>query len=121
MSRVRAAPAPMRLQDRPGRWKLIWRRQRQMLRPALAGSVLIGGLLLLAGLVHLLGHGENFRERLGSVTAGMGLRVQSIVIEGRNKAPEPLVRAALGVHAGDPILTYCVADARARLETIVWV
>ncbi|MCW3477895.1 cell division protein FtsQ/DivIB [Limobrevibacterium gyesilva] len=121
MSRVKHAPAPMRMQDRPGRWKLIWRRQRQMLRPALAGSALIAAFLLVGGLVHTLGDGADFRERMGNATASFGLRIQTIVIEGRNKTPEPLVRAALGVRSGDPILTFSVADARARLETINWV
>jgi cell division protein FtsQ len=31
------------------------------------------------------------------------------------------VRAALGVHKGDAILTYSLAEARTRLETINWV
>jgi cell division protein FtsQ len=121
MPRVKPAPAPMRMQDRPGRWKLIWRRQRRLVRPALAGGALAGALLAVAGLVHVLGTGSNFRERMGDTTARLGLRVQSIVIEGRQKTPEPLVRAAIGVHTGEPILSFSVADARARLETINWV
>ncbi len=124
MPRVKVAPPPpprMRLQDRPGRWKLLWRRQRKMLRPAMAGGALLLGLLILAGLVHVLGRGADFGERLGNMTGRLGLRVAEVVITGRQKTPEPLVRAALGVHPGDPILAFSVRGARARLETINWV
>ncbi len=54
-------------------------------------------------------------------SARLGLRVSDIVIEGRQKTPEPLLRAALGVRSGEPILGFSVADARARIETIDWV
>ena len=40
---------------------------------------------------------------------------------GWSETPEPLVRAALGVHHGDPIFGVSLADARARIETINWV
>jgi len=120
MSRVKPTPAP-RLKDRPGRWKLMWRNQRRLVRPALAVGGLIAVVVLLGGLLHTLGHGADWRERLGNATAAVGLRVRDIVIEGRQKTPEALLRAALGVHSGDPILAFSVADAKARLETINWV
>jgi cell division protein FtsQ len=109
------------MQDRPGRWKLIWRRQRQMLRPALAGVVLLAGLITISLIVQSFGEGASMRERLGDATGRMGFRVATIRIEGRQKTPEPLLRAALGVRPGDPILGFSVADARARLESIAWV
>jgi cell division protein FtsQ len=110
-----------RLPDRPGRWKLLLRRQRRLLRPALAAGALAAGCggLLLA--VHQLGHGESFRERLGHATARLGLRVQDVIVEGRQKTPEPLLRAALGVSRGDPILGFSLTEARARIESINWV
>ena len=120
MPRVRQTNAP-RLQDRPGRWKLMLRKRRRMLRPALAGGGLIAVVLLAIGLLHTLGRGADWRERLGNATASLGLRVRNIVIEGRQKTPDGLLRAALGVRSGDPILAFSVADARARLETINWV
>jgi cell division protein FtsQ len=124
MPRVKQAPPPpprLLLQDRPGRWKLLWRRQKKMMRPALAGSVLVAALLIAMGLVHLLGRGTSFAERMGNTTAALGLRVDNVVITGRQKTPEGLVRAALGVHPGDPIFAFSVNDARTRLETINWV
>ena len=113
---VRALPP-----GRPGRGRLLWRRLHHLVWPA---SVLCGVLALgFAGYsgLHTVGHGGSFRERMLEATAHLGLRVQEVTIEGRQKTPEPLLRAALGVHAGDPILGVSLADARARIETINWV
>jgi cell division protein FtsQ len=109
------------LQDRPGRWKLLLRRQRRKLRPALAGLLLLLVLLVGAGLVRMLGRGADFGERFADAAAGLGLRVQNVVVSGEHKTPDVLVQAALGVHRGDPILGFSVAGARDRLETINWV
>ncbi len=54
-------------------------------------------------------------------TAASGLRVTDIVIEGRANTPEPLLRAAIGVSKGDPILGFSLEETRARIETIPWV
>jgi cell division protein FtsQ len=120
MPRVKPTSAP-RLPDRPGRWKLMLRKRRRLLRPALGIGGLVGVILLMGGLLHTLGRGADWHERIGNATAALGLRVRTIVIEGRQKTPEPLLRAALGVSTGDPILSFSVADARTRLETINWV
>ena len=61
------------------------------------------------------------RERIGGVTALAGLRVTDVVIEGRANTPEPLLRAALGVSKGDPILGFSVEMARQRIATLSWV
>jgi len=110
--------------DRPGRMKLLLRRQRRRLRPA---GWTIFAVLVIAfgyGLVHSGAPGSwlsTMRERLGKATAVAGLRVGDIVIEGRANTPEPLLRAALGVSRGDAILGFSLADARARIETLTWV
>ena len=121
LKRIAAPVVPSRMQDRPGRWKLIWRRQRRLLRPAfaVAGMAILGLSAALAA--HALGEGAGFGERVASSSARLGLRVSDIVIEGRQKTPEPLLRAALGLRAGDPILGFSPAAVRARLETINWV
>ncbi len=109
------------IKDRPGRWKLLWRRKRKLVRPTLfAGGLLTVGLGFV-GAVHALGRGPTFRERLGQVTAQFGLRVREVVIDGRQKTPEPLLRAAIGVRSGEPILAFSAAEARSRIETINWV
>ena len=55
------------------------------------------------------------------MTAVAGLRVTDVVIEGRANTPEPLLRAALGVNKGDPILGFSVEQTRQRMETLSWV
>lgn len=123
MSRVkgRAAVPPARMQDRPGRWKLIWRNQRRRLRSALLLAMVLGtGFGALYG-IQALGDGSSLRERMGDVAASMGLRVTSVVVEGRTKTPEAMLRAALGIRPGEPILGYSLAEARQRLESIKWV
>ena len=121
MSRVRGAPPPARMQDRPGRWKLIWRNQRRRLRSGvLLTGVVVLGFATLYG-VQALGDGASLRERIGDVAASMGLRVTNVIVEGRSKTPEPMLRAALGIRPGEPILSYSLSEARQRLESIKWV
>ncbi|HTN11541.1 MAG TPA: cell division protein FtsQ/DivIB [Acetobacteraceae bacterium] len=120
-SSPRAAIAAPKLPDRPGRWKLLLRRRRNLLRPLAGLAVASVLLLMLIGSVHGLGQGLNFTERFGDITARMGLRVTQIDVLGQKKTPEPLLRAALGVSKGDPILTVSLAAARARIESIDWV
>jgi cell division protein FtsQ len=121
MPRVkRPRPSPF-VQDRPSRRQVFLRRVRRAVAPLAAGVVLLGVIGAGAGLVHMFGQGESFRERVGNATAALGLRVRDVVIEGRQKTPEPLLRAAIGVAPGDPILSFSVADARTRIETIRWV
>jgi len=110
--------------DRPGRLKLLLRRQKKYIRPA--GWLAFGCVVLLLGLVVVRsaapsGTLATLRERLGGVTAIAGLRVSDVVIQGRANTPEPLLRAALGVNKGDPILGFSVELARQRIESLSWV
>jgi len=109
------------LPDRPGRWKLLLRRQRKLFGRGIVGIMVLCVLAGGAGTLQAVGHRQSLGERLGNFSAGLGLRVQDVVIEGRQKTPEPLLRAAIGAAPGDPILTYSVAAARQRIETINWV
>jgi len=109
------------LQDRPGRWKLTWRNQRRRLASLLALGVLAGGGLGALYGIQALGDGASLRERLGDISAGLGLRVDHVVVEGRNRTPEAMLRAALGIRPGEPILAYSLDEARTRLESIKWV
>jgi cell division protein FtsQ len=121
MPRVRKPrPAP-RLPDRPGRWQLLIRRQRRLLTPAGFGLGAIGVLVLCLALLHALGPAQSLRERFGAMTARLGLAVAHVVVEGRTKTPEPLLNAAIGANPGDPILTFGLDAARARIESINWV
>jgi cell division protein FtsQ len=112
------------VKDRPGRMKLLLRRQRRRLRPAGWTLFFVALLLLGYGAMHTAAPGGWLavaRERLGRATATAGLRIHDVVIEGRANTPEPLLRAALGVSPGDPILGFSVEDARNRIETLTWV
>ncbi len=120
-TRMASPPPPPRLQDRPSRFRVMLRRQRRKLRPLLAFAAVSVVALVFVGLVGTLGTGANFREKFGAATARMGFRVQSVQVTGNLKTPEPLLRAALGVAAGDPTLTFSPTAARARLEGIQWV
>jgi len=112
------------VRDRPARLTLLLRRQKRLVRPALwmgfASLVVLVGALA----VHSAAPGgtlATLRERLGNATAFAGLRVTNVVIEGRANTPEPLLRAALGVSKGDPILGFSAELARQRIETLSWV
>jgi cell division protein FtsQ len=55
------------------------------------------------------------------MTAVAGLRVTDVVVEGRANTPESLLRSAIGVTNGDPILGFSLEATRARIEMIPWV
>ncbi len=123
MPRVARSPRNS-ITDRPARLKLLLRRQKHLLRPA--GWIAFGAVVIMTGViaVHSAAPGgtlATLRERLGGATAFAGLRVTNVVIEGRANTPEPLLRAALGVSKGDPILGFSLEQARQRVESLSWV
>ena len=143
MPRVnRPVPAPSRVSgrstprnsvnDRPSRWRMWLRRCRRhgraMVWSALLVATLLIGYILVRTATPTLAAGARpggsvttLRDKFGALTASAGLRVRSIVIEGRANTPEPVLRAAIGARIGDPILGFSVEAARARIETLSWV
>jgi cell division protein FtsQ len=124
MSRVTRSPRNS-VYDRPSRWRLALRRQRRLLRPA--GWIVLAAVfgVVAVSVIHAAGgHGgsggtlTSMRDRLGAITAAAGLRVTDVVIEGRANTPEALLRAAIGVSKGDPILGFSLEDTRSRIEMI---
>lgn len=116
------------VRDRPSGWRLALRRQRRLLRPAGWVALVSVVALLILFVVHAagsrVGSGKtliSMRERLGAVTAASGLRVTNVVIEGRANTPELMLREAIGVRKGDPILGFSLEDTRATIERIPWV
>jgi cell division protein FtsQ len=112
--------------DRPSGLRLALRRQRRLFRlVGCIGAGLLVGVLLVgifrSAAPHSIGTLSSMRERLGAAAAASGLRVMDVVIEGRANTPEPLLRAAIGVNKGDPILGFSLEETRARIETIPWV
>ena len=106
---------------RPSRIKLLLRRQRRNLR--LAAFAISGFAIVLAGVT--LGHSAQTGGSVATLEHRFGkaidLRVRDITIDGRANTPEPLLRAALGVNVGDPILGFSVEGARERIESLAWV
>jgi len=131
MSRVsRPRPAPPRptpfvqdryVQDRPSASRMFWRRVRRSFTQLAVGMILLGLLAAGGGAFRQYADGETWRERIGNSTAALGLRVQQVVVEGRQKTPETLLRNAIAAGDGEPILSYSVTEARARIESIRWV
>lgn len=127
MSRVRKTPRNS-VNDRPAGWRLLLRRQRILVKPAswIAAGSMVVLLIVLAGRTAAPGGAAggtltSLRDRLGNITAASGLQVTNVRIEGRENTPEPLLRAALGVSKGDPILGFSLDQARSRIETLSWV
>ena len=131
MSRVtsRSAPggrAPLRtpakpprpVADRPGRLAILWRRHWRRGALVLLAVVAVVGVAALARTLHPANTILSWRERAGGL---FGFTVQAIVIEGRDKTPEPMLRAALGVRRGDKLLGISLEGARARIEALSWV
>jgi cell division protein FtsQ len=110
--------------DRPPKWKLFLRRQRWMLRPlgwGCAGVAVAGMGVVLLRNAQPGSTIASLRERIGTVTADAGMRIKDIVIEGRANTPEPILRAALGINKGDPIIGFSLEQARMRIEKLTWV
>jgi cell division protein FtsQ len=125
MPRVKRSPRNS-VNDRPSGWRLALRRQRRLLRPAAWIAAASAATMLLvvvfhSAAPHSTGTIASIRERLGTVMAASGLRVTEIKIENRANTPEPLLRSAIGVNIGDPILGFSLEETRARIETIPWV
>jgi cell division protein FtsQ len=125
MSRVKRSPRNS-VSDRPSGWRLLLRRQRRLLRPAMwiGGASIVVMLMVVAfhsAVPRATGSLSSMRDRIGAMTAASGLRVTDIIIEGRENTPEVLLRSAIGINKGDAILGFSLEDTRARIETIPWV
>ncbi|WP_158742081.1 cell division protein FtsQ/DivIB [Acidisphaera sp. L21] len=116
-----ALPQPRDVSRRPSGLKLLLRRQRRYLRPAIWG---MGGFALVMCallLVHSAQPGGTVARLRDGMASAANMRVQKIVIEGRSNTPEVLLNAALGVHLGDSMLGFSINGARERIETLSWV
>ncbi|MBL6456138.1 cell division protein FtsQ/DivIB [Belnapia sp. T6] len=110
--------------SRPTRLRLWLRRRRGLLRPA--GLALgAGGLLVAAGLAFMAadpaGRIAALWDGAAEIAGDAGLTVQEVVLEGSRNTPPDLVREALSIRRGDPILAFDPQAAKERLEMIAWV
>jgi cell division protein FtsQ len=107
--------------ERPSHLKLLLRRQRRLLKPlslSLISFVIVMAALLVVRSAQTGGAAARLQQAFAKQ---VDLRVKTITIEGRQNTPEPLLRAALGVSEGDPILAFSVGAARERVESLSWV
>ena len=114
------APAPLQAK-RPSRLALLWRRQRRLLRPAawaVVALLAIGTVFSFARTVQPAAPSPPGARRSAAST---GLLVTDIQVEGREKTPDAMLRAALGVSRGDPLLGFSLEAARTRIESLTWV
>ncbi len=110
--------------DRPGRFKLWLRRRRGLAKPAalaLLGAGALGALGLGLYLADPAGRVQALMENVAAVGGAAGFELREIIVEGRQNTPIELIKAAVGMERGDPLLGFSPAEARARLETIAWV
>jgi cell division protein FtsQ len=110
--------------DRPSHGDIILRRARRFLRPALGAGAIVVVIFGASLVLRDAGSSDTtngLRRALGDAGAVMGLTVRHIVIDGRENTPEPVLRQALGIMIGEPILGFSVAEARARLLSLGWV
>ena len=98
------------------------------LKPALRGVIALSAIgLVVAVPIYLVraGHvaaASNWAERHGMiVSAGFGLAVREVLVQGRGESPGKDVLAALDVKRGSPILAFNPHEAKTRLEELPWV
>ncbi|GGC39235.1 hypothetical protein GCM10011504_17090 [Siccirubricoccus deserti] len=119
-SRTAVTSAP----SRPSRFRLWLRRRRGLARPA-GLAVLGAGALVVAALAVMAadpyGRLAGLWEGAAEIGAEAGLTVNEVLLEGSRNTPPELVREALAVRRGDPILGFDPHAARERLEMIAWV
>jgi cell division protein FtsQ len=95
-----------------------------MLRPAGLGLLGVGGLVVAALAVMAVdpyGKITAIWDGAAEIAAGGGLQVKEVQVEGMHHTSPDLVREALGVRRGDPILGFDPHWAREQLEQIAWV
>jgi len=114
----RAAP------QRPSSLRLWLRRQKPRLRPigfGMMGVALLGAGGVAVAALEPAGRFSWLSENIAEVAAGYGLTVSEIVVRGQQNTPRELIRAAIGVGRGDPLLAFSPSQAKARLESIAWI
>jgi cell division protein FtsQ len=115
---TRAAP------QRPSGVRLWLRRQRPLLRPVLFGVLGLGVVGVGAVAVVALEPAGRFSwlaEHVAEIGSGAGLKVEEVLVRGQHNTPKELIRAALGVTRGDPLLAFSPTQAKTRLEGIAWI
>jgi cell division protein FtsQ len=114
------SPAP----QRPSSLRLWLRRRRPLLRPVLIGLaalVAVGVCGIGVAALEPAGRFSWLNEGVAEIGAGFGLTVQEIVVRGQQNTPKELIRSAIGIRIGEPLLAFSPEAARQRLEGIAWI
>lgn len=99
-----------------------WRRPLALLLAAAIGLVVLATTVEWAVRSGLVATSAAQVERgLLRWSAEAGLRVEEILLEGRQRVSRATLLAHLGVHAGQPILSVSAAELKARIEDLTWV
>lgn len=120
----RSRASATREPSRPTRLRLWLRRRRALLRPAglgVVGAGLLGTAALAVMAADPYGRLAAVWEGAADIAGDAGLTVQEVLLEGSHNTPPELVREALSVRRGDPILAFSPQEAKERLEMIAWV
>ncbi|MFC0384768.1 cell division protein FtsQ/DivIB [Muricoccus vinaceus] len=117
-----AQPDPVR----PSALRLWLRRRRPMLRPAGKAAALLVLFGVAAAWVASLDPASKLSAMMDHAASGVGarvggLRVTEVRVEGARNTTPALLREALGVRPGDPVLAFSPETARERLESIAWI
>lgn len=126
MARERLARTskPQREPARPSRLRIWVKRRRSLVRPAIYGMLGLGALAVVVVAVRAVdpaGRVRGVAESFAGIGEALGMTVQQVILEGRRNTPTDMIRAALGVSRGDPILDFSPEAARTRIESIAWV
>lgn len=93
--------------------------------PRVVAATLVVGVGILAAVLATGARAERIStavsERFDAVTTGMGLKVRQVHVTGASPEAAAAVRAAIGVHADQPIVSLDLAAVRERVQTVGWV
>ena len=95
-----------------------WKRKLQFVGGAVLGVLVVGcgGISWYTGAFTRTA--DAVAQRFYDVTAGAGLSVRSLHVEGRNRTPMNEIITAINVKKGAPILQYSLEEMREQLKTI---
>lgn len=97
-----------------------WRLVRRAV-PAGAALAMVGGLVWLWQDGWFGRQAEALQQAALEGSAEIGLRVEKVLVEGRNRTDGKIILSRLGLEVGRPILDVDPEAARAELEALPWV
>jgi cell division protein FtsQ len=119
MSRVNIPSQRVRPKRKPAP---LWQRLPLPLILIGGGVIVLAGFGAYAWQTGWIAHKtESSTTALIETAAQHGLKVQEILLEGRQETDTAAIRKALGSRTGDPILDFSPAAAQAALEALPWV